>query len=257
MKSAGRVGDRGRVHRVVTGDRLEQGGGVAHVAGERAHLVEGGGEGDQAVAADQPVGRLDADDAAQGRRLADRAAGVGADPERGLTGGHGRGRPAAGAARHPGRVPGVAGRPEPGVLGGGAHGELVHVGLAEDHDPGVAQPADHGGVVRRHELVQDPRPGGGPDPLGHQHVLEGQGHPGQRAEPLAPLPGRVDLAGRLEGLVAGDGQEGVQPLVGGRDPLQGGLGGLDGRRRPPANRSASSWAVRSARDSAALTVPPR
>ena len=34
--------------------------------------------------------------------------------------------------------------------------------------------------------------------------------------------------GGLERLVAGDGQEGVQPLVGGRDPLQGGLGGLDG-----------------------------
>ena len=48
-------------------------GGVLHGAGERADLVEGRGEGHDSVAAHAAVGGLQADDAAQGRGLADRA----------------------------------------------------------------------------------------------------------------------------------------------------------------------------------------
>ncbi len=53
--------------------------GVGDGVRERPDLVEAAGERDQPVAADAAVRRLDADHAAQRRRLADRAAGVGAE----------------------------------------------------------------------------------------------------------------------------------------------------------------------------------
>ena len=98
----GRLRDRRGVERVVPGDDLEEQRGVGDGGGERADLVEARGEGDQPVAADRAVGRLDADDAAQRRRLADRAAGVGAERQRREAGGHGGGAPARRAARAPG-----------------------------------------------------------------------------------------------------------------------------------------------------------
>ena len=78
----GRVGDRRGVERVVAGDHVEQQRGVGDGGGERADLVERARERDEAVARHQPVGGLHADDAAQRGGLADRAAGVGAEPER-------------------------------------------------------------------------------------------------------------------------------------------------------------------------------
>ena len=76
--------DAGAVAAVVAGDDFEQQGGVGDVVGERADLVERAGEGDEAEARDAAVGRLQADDAAQAGRLADGAAGVGAERQRRL-----------------------------------------------------------------------------------------------------------------------------------------------------------------------------
>ena len=59
------------------GHRPQQDRRVAHGAGDRPGLVERGGEGDDAPARAAAVGRLDADGAGEGGRLADRAAGVG------------------------------------------------------------------------------------------------------------------------------------------------------------------------------------
>ena len=89
----------------------EQQRGVGDVAGERAGLVERRGEGDHPVARDRAVGRLEADDPAQGRGLADRAAGVGADRPRRRAGRHGGGAAAGRAAGHARAVPGVADGP--------------------------------------------------------------------------------------------------------------------------------------------------
>ena len=88
--------------------RREQQRGVGDVAGQRPALVERGGEGDHPVARDRAVGRLQADDPAERGRLADRAAGVGADRAGREAAGDGRGRAAGGAAGHPLAVPGVA-----------------------------------------------------------------------------------------------------------------------------------------------------
>src|SRR5439155_235406 len=70
----------------------------------------------------------------------------------------GHGRPGA-AGRPPGHtleVVGIAGGAVAAVLGGGTHGELVHVALARDHRPRLAQPRDDGGVVGRAPAGQDP-----------------------------------------------------------------------------------------------------
>ena len=95
--------DRRRVGRVVAADHLGDEGGVGDGVGERTDLVEAAGERDEAVAADHAVGRLDADDAAQRRRLADRPAGVAAEPDGGEPGGHRRRAPAARATGDAGR----------------------------------------------------------------------------------------------------------------------------------------------------------
>ena len=100
-----RLGRRGRVAVVATGDGVQQRRRVPDVARERPDLVERAGEGDDPVAADPAVGRLEPDDAAQRRRLADRAAGVGADRQRGVEGGDGRRGPAAAATRARGPAP--------------------------------------------------------------------------------------------------------------------------------------------------------
>ena len=91
--------DRGRVARVLADHRAEQQRGVGDVAGQRAGLVQRGGEGDHPVARDRAVGGLHPDDPAQRGGLADRAAGVGADRPRREARGHGGGAAARGAAR--------------------------------------------------------------------------------------------------------------------------------------------------------------
>ena len=174
----GRV-DRGGVHRVVPGDDLVQQGGVEHGAGARAGLVERARQRHEAVARDPAVGRLGADRAGDGRGLADRATGVGADRERRLERRDDRRRPAAGPAGDPLEVPRVVARAVGAVLGGRAHRELVHVRLAQDRHPGLAQPGHQGRVVRRHPALQDPRAARGRQALGGHDVLDGDRHAGQ------------------------------------------------------------------------------
>ena len=190
--------DRGGVAGVVPGDRGVQQRGVHDRAGAGTGLVERRGERDEAVARDRAVRRLDPDGARDGRRLADRPARVRADGERGLERGEGCRRAAAGAARDALEVPRVARGAVRGVLGGRAHGELVHVGLAEDDDVGGAQPLDHGRVVRRPPALEDAGAAGGGHALHRQDVLQRQRHAGQRAEGLPRRPLAVDRARGLD-----------------------------------------------------------
>src|SRR6266446_300491 len=75
------------------------------------------------------------------------------------------------AADHALAGPRVTRRPEGRVLGGRAHRELVHVCLAEHDRAGGAEPRHRGGVVGRHEPLEDLRSTGGDDALGAEHVL--------------------------------------------------------------------------------------
>ena len=78
------------------GDRLQEDGVVAHGAGHGPDVVERPGERQDAHAADQPIGRFQADDAAVGGGQPDRAAGVRAERPKVQPGRDRRRRTAAG-----------------------------------------------------------------------------------------------------------------------------------------------------------------
>ena len=173
--------DAGRVALIEARHGTEQQCAVLGAAGDHAGLIETGGEGHHAKARHPPVGGLDPGDTAQRSRLADRAAGVGAGGRRHQARGYGGGRAARGSPGHAGRVPGIAHRAKVTGLIRRAHGELVHVGLAEQHGPGRPQARHHGGVVGRDEVGQHPGPAGGARRRRYRtRSLWAIGHAGQR-----------------------------------------------------------------------------
>ena len=145
-------------------------------------LIQTRGQRHQPVTRRATVGRLDADGAGHGCRLANRAAGVGTDRQRHLEGGQ-RGGRAAGTARNPVQGPRIVSGSVGRVLGGGPHGELVHVGLAQDHQIRVEQPLGHGRVVRRDPTRQDLAAGRRGTGIG-QHILERERNTGERSDLL-------------------------------------------------------------------------
>ena len=131
-------------------------------ARQRAGLVEARGEGDHAVARARAVGRLDAGDAAEARRLADRAAGVGA--------GRGRQQP----RRDRGRASRPTSRPARGLSSQGLRTTLKaefsllepianssQFSLAERHRAGLGEPGHHGRVEGAAVAREHARAGGG------------------------------------------------------------------------------------------------
>ena len=116
-------------------DRVEE-RAVPHGLRQRADLIEAGREGDDAVPRDGAVGRPEADDAAQRGGLLDRAARVRAERPGREAPGDGRRRASRGPAGHASRIPGVRRWAVGRVLGRRAHGELVHVRLAEQGQAG-------------------------------------------------------------------------------------------------------------------------
>ena len=224
--------ERRRVPRVVPGERRVQQRGVEHGPADGTGLVEAGGERDHPEPGHLPVGRLHPDEPAHGRRLADRAAGVGADGQRRLERGH-RGRAAAGRSTgHAGQPPRVARRLVRRALGRRAHRELVHVGLAEDDEPGLAQLAGDRRVVRRAPALEDAGARGGRDAAGGEDVLQPERDAGEPPELLAVRAPLVDRAGGAQRALHVDVQEGADGLVGGDDPVQVGLRGLHATRPP-------------------------
>ncbi len=228
--------ERGGVHRVVPGDHRVQQRGVEHRARARAGLVERGGERDEPVARDRAVRRLHADGAGDGRGLADRAAGVGADRQRRLEGGDGRGRAAARAAGDALEVPRVVRGAVGRVLGRGAHRELVHVGLAEDHDAGGLEPR---GRPSRRTAGASPRGSATRRWSGCRAAsctsLSASGTPASGESALAGGASGVDGRSCGERALGVDVQEGVHALVDRGDPVEVRLRHLD-RRHLAARR---------------------
>jgi hypothetical protein len=147
--------DGGGVAGIPAGDDPVETGAVADGLRDRPDLVEAGREGDDAVARDGPVRGTQADDAAEGGRLLDRPARIGAERPGGepsCDGGRGAARGAAGHARG---VPGVAGGAVRRVLRGRAHGELVEVRLAEDGKAGLLAAGGDGRVEDGDVALED------------------------------------------------------------------------------------------------------
>src|SRR5438445_1041137 len=134
------------------------------------------------------VRRLHADDAAERRGLADRAAGVGAErKERLARRDRDRGpsrRPAGDAVR----PPRVLHRAERGVLVRAAHGELVEVRLSDHHRARGVETLNHGRRVRRDVALEDARARGRDDALRADDVLARPRDARQRRGAAAPRP---------------------------------------------------------------------
>ncbi len=165
--------------------------------------------------------------AAPGRREPDGAAGVlaqGGGTQEGPGGGAGA---AAGPTGVHIQVPGVSGRAEP--VGEACECELGEVGLAQKNCAGLFQVCDHSGVLVGDEICIEAGATGGTDAFGPELVLHRHRDAMHRAEVVAPAYGLLCFPRRLQGLVAGDGEVGVEFEVQAVDPVKVGLGGLHRR----------------------------
>ena len=133
---------------------------------------EGRAVGDQAVARDTTVARFNGADAAERRRLADAAAGISAQRSQSQIRRHRRRAAAAAAAGHPLDIPGIARREVGAVLSRRAHGEFVHIQLAQHHRARLAQPSDSRGVKDRLVAFENLGAAGGLDAFGGQHIFQ-------------------------------------------------------------------------------------
>ena len=165
------------------GQQLERERALLHRPRHRAGVVEAGSEREAAVDGHEPVARLEARRTAGERRDADRATRVRADAQRSEAGRERSGAPArgtAGDATGPARVAdGAVER----VLARHAPGELVQVGLADDHGAGVDEPLDGGRRPRRDVLTEQRRAVRRAHPRGVEEVLGRERDARERPEP--------------------------------------------------------------------------
>ena len=134
---------------------VEQRGGVGDGARDRAVVREHARRVRRAR--DATALRLQAEHAAPRRRVADRAAAVGAVRDRAHSRHERRGRAAGGAATVQVGVPRVAPGRVAGRLADVERAELRHHRLAEEHEPGGAELGDHRVVVFGHPVRAIPR----------------------------------------------------------------------------------------------------
>ena len=213
-----------RRRRLGTGDRVEQGGAVAHAARDRVRDGEAAPEL-RAVGPDgrSPARRLDPEQAATGGGDADRPAAVVGVRHRDDAGGDRRARAAAGAARGHLRVPRVARGTEQLRFAEWEDAELGQVRLAEDDGARAAEAFDERGVAGRFEVRQEPAAGGVRHARdGGVEILEQQGHAAKRGIR------RRQRGGVAPGLLVHPGDDGVDARIdalGARDRFLQQLGG--------------------------------
>ena len=138
-----------------------------------------------------------------------------------------RARPVAAPVR---RQPGRGDRPVVGRLVRRAHGELVHVELAEHHRPVAPQIGRHGRFVGRLEAVEDVAASLRVHTCGGIEVLDADRQPLERAA-FALGEARIARRGHLERLLRRRHDKGVEafrPL----HRLEAGLGDFYARNRP-------------------------
>ena len=157
QKSASRGRRAERVPRLGAGHHVEHERGVTHGSRDRPVGDEPSARIRVRGVRDASARRLEADDPAAARGDANGAAAVRTFRHRTEARGDGGGRSAARSAGRLAQIPRVPGRREEAEGGGRAIAELGRVGLADEHPARLAQPAGHGGVVRRHEILMEPR----------------------------------------------------------------------------------------------------
>ncbi len=185
-------------------------GDVVHRPAERPHRVQRPGQRHHALRRDEPVGRLEADRAAQRRGDPDRARGIRAERDRHDAGSDGRGGSPAGPAGAERGIPRVLRRAVVRIVVGCAERELVGVGLADEDGAGDAQHPDDRGVAPRNPVLEDAGAGGGADALRRDQVLDAHGHAVERAAARAGGQLLRRDPGIRQRPVGRDGDEGVE-----------------------------------------------
>src|SRR5262249_27173561 len=148
--------------------------------------------------------RLQAADAAQRSRTADRPAGVGAETTQDQPGGKRRGSARAGAARDAAQVPRAAGEAQASRGIREPDGEFVQDELAEADSARLAQPADGRGVLAPAPGgTQDKAVGGRRRVFGGQDVFDAERDAVERTAVGALLQLVVRLFGSAQGAVFG------------------------------------------------------
>ena len=209
-------------------DHVVQQTSIQHRARDRADLVEAGRERDRTVPADAAVRGLEPDGAGHVGGLADGPARVGTESQRGFERRDGRGGASAGTPGDPVEIPRIVRRSVRGVLGGGAHGELVHVGLAERNESRRTRSGDDGRIERRQVALEDAGSTRGRHVGRDEHVLDGERDARHRSEYLAGRAATVDVGRDLQCVIAHV-QEGMDVGIHRGDPVEVRLGRLDAR----------------------------
>ena len=210
-------------------------------------MIEARHERKGAGARQPAVGRLEAEQAAERGRHADRAVGVGAERDRHQPAGHRAARAARRAARHAVRVVRIARGAVVHVLAGEVVGVLAHVERADQHRAGRLEPRDQRGVGRGGRVLAVDLGAGQRRQAGHvEQVLDRERHAGERPERLAARPGGIDRPRLGQRALARHRRERVEHAVALGDARQRRLGDGDAR-----------WSCRCARPRRSRTLSPR
>ena len=155
-------------------------GAVLGGSGQGAYLIEGGAIGDEAITGNTAISGLDTHAPAEGSRLTDGAARIRAEGREALRGCDAAGRAAGRTARHTIKIPGIVRNLVCRILRGRAHGELVHVVLAQNNRAGLTEFFHGEGIVHGLKPFKDAGPGRGGHAPGHQGILDGHRHAPER-----------------------------------------------------------------------------
>ena len=172
------IGQRGGILGIMTGHGLQQNGAVLDRLGERTRVIERGGKGDRAPARGPAIGRFDTNRTGEGCRLANGTARIRSRRAKTQIRCNSSRRTTRGTTRRQhlaiGTRPGIVDRTGICRLVGGAHGELVHRGLAQEDTAIAPQLGGHRTFIRRLEIFQDIRGGRRGDTFDREQVLDRQ-----------------------------------------------------------------------------------
>ncbi len=118
-----------------------------------------------------------------------------------------------------GRIPGIFDGSVEARLVGGAHGELIHIGLAQHDGAGRLEPRHDRRIIGRYEIVQHARTAAGAYPIRAENIFMNEGDAEQRT--LLPRGAAAIGRGRgQQGLLGREGDQRIQGGVQALDPAQ-------------------------------------
>ena len=218
-----------RVFGIVAGDRIEHDRAILHRARHRTGSVHAPGERNDSVIAHTPVGRSYADHSVDGRRQANRTAGVRADravtrPRR-----DGDARPTARSGGESFRIPGIAHGAVVRIVRGSAPGEFVHVQFAEENGTGATQSFGHRGVVIGYPVLQHFAARGRSESFDREVVLQRDRYAVKGAQIVACHDHGLGRLGDFACFVVEDRYVGRETAVDGFDPIEASADQIDRR----------------------------